>query len=168
VFRTARSFAVASLLTLVACGGGAGGLGAEGTLPPDPPPPSPAEIDAALAVFDLVNDERAAAGLAPVVWDDAAADAAYAHAFDMDDRGYFSHVNPNGESPGDRMLRAGAFWTSWAENIAQGQSDPVAVLDAWMNSSGHRENLLGPYRRLGVGVRMGPGGPWWVQDFAGP
>lgn len=52
------------------------------------------------------------------------------------------------------------------ENIARGQADAQAVMDAWMNSDGHRANILNcDYKTLGVGVHFGSGGPWWTQDF---
>ncbi len=52
------------------------------------------------------------------------------------------------------------------ENIARGQTDARAVVDTWTHSEGHRGNILDcGFRTLGVGVRFGPGGPWWTQDF---
>ena len=55
------------------------------------------------------------------------------------------------------------------ENIAQGQPDPASVMADWMTSDGHRANILNPaYASLGVGVHVGAGGPWWVQDFLTP
>jgi uncharacterized protein YkwD len=55
-----------------------------------------------------------------------------------------------------------------AENIAEGQQTPAAVMTAWMNSAGHRANILDcSLTTLGVGVATGSGGPWWTQDFGG-
>jgi uncharacterized protein YkwD len=83
----------------------------------------------------------------------------------MRDRGFFSHTDPDGLSPFDRGDRAGV--TVLGENIAYGQPDPASVMTAWMNSPGHRANILDcSYTKLGVGVAYGPGGPWWTQDFA--
>ncbi len=117
-------------------------------------------------VLALVNEERATAGIEPVAWNEPAAAAAYDHAVDMDVRDFFDHDNPDGESPGTRLAQAGVGGRGWGENIARGQHDPISVMYAWMNSPGHRANILNPsYRFLGVGVHTGVDGPWWVQDF---
>jgi uncharacterized protein YkwD len=116
-------------------------------------------------VLALVNQERAAAGCAAVVADTALADVARAHSADMRDRSYFSHVTPEGLDPFARARAAGVGYAR-AENIAQGQPDPAAVMAAWMNSPGHRANILDcSPTKLGVGVAEGSGGPWWTQLF---
>ena len=156
-------------LSLAACGGGGGGSGAPPTPRKDPPPATAQELQFAQDVLDRVNQERTARGLVAVTADANAASAAYQHAFDMDDRNFFSHTNPDGEDPGDRLDRNLVFWTTFGENIAQGQLTPQEVMTDWMNSPGHRENILDPsFRRLGVGVHIAGGGPWWVQDFMAP
>ena len=131
-----------------------------------PQTPQPAGGSGAEAqVLTLVNAERAAAGCRALVADPALAAVARAHSQDMRDRGFFSHENPDGLSPFDRAERAGI--SARAENIARGQKDAAAVMDAWMNSSGHRANILNcGLTRLGVGVAEGSGGPWWTQLFA--
>jgi uncharacterized protein YkwD len=116
-------------------------------------------------VLALVNQERAGAGCAPVVADGGLAGVARAHSADMRDRDFFSHTNLEGLSPFDRAEKAGISH-SRAENIAYGQRDAAAVMEAWMNSAGHRANILDcSLRTLGVGVAEGPGGPWWTQLF---
>jgi uncharacterized protein YkwD len=116
-------------------------------------------------VLALVNQERAAAGCAPVAADAALAGVARAHSADMRDRGYFSHTTPEGLDPFDRARAAGVGYAR-AENIARGQADPAAVMDAWMNSPGHRANVLDcSLTKLGIGVAEGAGGPWWTQLF---
>ncbi|MGY1784072.1 CAP domain-containing protein [Geodermatophilus sp. SYSU D00698] len=116
-------------------------------------------------MLTLVNQERTAAGCAPVVADAALAAVARAHSADMRDRGYFSHDTPEGLDPFDRA-RAAGVGNARAENIAQGQPDPAAVMAAWMNSPGHRANILNcSLTELGVGVAEGSGGPWWTQLF---
>lgn len=156
-------------LLLAACGGGGGSSGFTGEPAPDPPAPTQAELEWAQAVIDLVNIERRAAGVGALTYDAAAAQAAYGHAYDMEVRGFFSHVNPTGEDPWARLLRAGAVFQGVGENIARGQDTPQDVMNAWMASPGHRENLLrAVFGRMGVGVRMTAGGPWWVQNFLGP
>jgi len=127
---------------------------------------SPSEQADADAVLALVNAERATSGLRPLRLDTAAADAAYDHAVDMDVRQYFDHYSPEGTSPGQRLTAAGCTFGGWAENIAMGQPTPAAVMTAWMNSPGHRANILSPnLTHVGVGVRYGTGTVYWVQDF---
>jgi len=168
----AATLAVVSLvcLALTACGGGGGGGGGPSTTfppPTTPPAPTAQELQFAAQVLSLVNSERVSRGIAPVANDADAAEAAFGHAFDMADRGYFDHFNPEGEDPGDRMTRAGVSWSTWGENIARGQQSPAEVMTAWMNSPDHRANILSAaFSRLGVGCYIGSGGgPWWVQDF---
>ena len=112
-----------------------------------------------------VNDERAAAGCRPVSADTGLAAVARTHSADMRDRGYFSHVDPDGLDPFTRARAAGIPYAR-AENIASGQPDAAAVMAAWMGSPGHRQNILDcSLGTLGVGVAQGPGGPWWTQLF---
>lgn len=131
---------------------------------------SPSEQADADAVLALVNEERAKASLPPVLPDTQASRAAYDHAVDMDVRQYFNHISPapNSTGPGERLSAAGASYSTWGENIAMGQPTPAAVMAAWMNSPGHRTNILTPgFTHLGVGVRYGTGMVLWVQDFLG-
>ena len=154
---------------LAACGGGMGGGGDDaGTVPDDPTDDVPSQTEAALAlqVFELVNEERRERGLSPLIWDDAVAQVAYEHSVDMDVRGFFSHINPDGQTPGQRAAEVGIGWQAYGENIAFGQPSPGSVMDAWMDSDGHRANILHTmYSRMGVGVHVAPGGPGWTQNF---
>jgi len=134
---------------------------------PAPPPPAavPTGTDRAGQVLALVNQERAAAGCRPLAADSRLAAVAAAHSADMRERGFFDHVNLAGLSPFDRAEAAGV--SARAENIARGQGDAAAVMDAWMDSAGHRANILDcGLTRLGVGIADGGGGPWWTQLFA--
>jgi uncharacterized protein YkwD len=116
-------------------------------------------------VLTLVNQQRATAGCRPLVANTALAALARAHSADMRDRGYFSHTDPGGLDPFQRAQRAG-ITTMRAENIAMGQQTPAAVMTAWMNSPGHRANILDcGLTTLGVGLATGAGGLWWTQDF---
>lgn len=146
--------------------------------PPEPPaePPAPpsnssmsdAELEMALTVLDLVNVERANEGLPALTWDDDAAEVAYAHSVDMDVRGYFDHTNPDGQKPWDRLSAAGVPWSTAGENIAMGYATPEAVMVAWMNSPGHRDNILREgFTHLGIGVHDN-GSIWWTQVFLRP
>jgi uncharacterized protein YkwD len=117
------------------------------------------------AVLALVNKERGTAGCKPVTADGPLAALATAFSEDMATRDFFDHTDPDGKSPWDRADVAGVTGLG-GENIARGQADAAAVMDAWMNSPGHRANILNcDYRTLGVGVHFGSGGPWWTQDF---
>jgi len=122
-------------------------------------------------VFNLVNQERAKYGLPPVSWNEDLAVVAREHSKDMCDRGFFSHTNPSGKSPFDRIKRHGITYRIAAENIACGQDSPVSVMEAWMNSEGHRANILnGSLTELGVGVYINDSGYgyYWTQNFRTP
>ncbi|MGY1802137.1 CAP domain-containing protein [Blastococcus sp. SYSU D00922] len=126
--------------------------------------PAPSDGTTEGEVLALVNAERAAAGCGALSADAGLANVARAHSADMRDRGFFDHVNLDGLDPFDRAERAGL--TARAENIAWGQRSAAEVMDSWMNSPGHRANILNcGLTRLGVGVAEGSGGPWWTQLF---
>jgi uncharacterized protein YkwD len=97
----------------------------------------------------------------------AASQVAYEHCVDMDVRDFFSHTNPDGDGPGDRIAAAEISHAGWGENIAWGYASPQAVMDGWMNSPGHRANILNSaWTHVGIGVHApGVGGPWWTQVF---
>ncbi|MEV7420855.1 CAP domain-containing protein [Streptomyces sp. NPDC089919] len=117
------------------------------------------------AVLALVNQERARAGCTPVRQNPPLAALAGAYSKDMAVRGFFDHTDPDGANPWDRASKAGINGLG-GENIARGQADAQAVMSAWMNSPGHRANILNcDFRTLGVGAYFGAGGPWWTQDF---
>lgn len=117
------------------------------------------------AVLALVNQERAKVGCSAVTASSSLASLAQNFSDDMAARGFFDHTDPDGQSPWDRASEAGVSGLG-GENIARGQADAEAVMEAWMNSDGHRANILNcDYKTLGVGVHFGSGGPWWTQDF---
>ncbi len=146
-------------------GSGAPVAGAESQPSPVARATVPADPSAEAAVLALVNQARAAAGCGAVTADPALAAVARAHSADMRDRDYFSHTSPEGLSPFDRAEQAGVDY-SRAENIAFGQADAAAVMEAWLESPGHRANILDcELTKLGVGVAEGTGGPWWTQLF---
>jgi uncharacterized protein YkwD len=120
---------------------------------------------AAAQVVKLVNDERAKAGCSPVAANSALSGLAADYSRSMAEQGFFDHTDPSGATPWDRAEAAGISDLG-GENIARGQADAQAVMDAWMDSPGHRANILNcDFRTLGVGVHFGPGGPWWTQNF---
>ncbi|WP_406092068.1 CAP domain-containing protein [Streptomyces sp. NBC_01013] len=124
-----------------------------------------AATSAQAAVLALVNQERAKVGCSAVTASSSLASLAQNFSDDMAARGFFDHTDPDGKSPWDRASAAGVSGLG-GENIARGQADAEAVMEAWMNSEGHRANILNcDYKTLGVGVHFGSGGPWWTQDF---
>lgn len=126
---------------------------------------APGSTSAEAAVLTLVNQERAKVGCQAVRPSAELAALAAAFSKDMADRDFFDHTDPDGATPWDRAEKAGVKGLG-GENIARGQADAQAVMDAWMNSEGHRANILNcDYKTLGVGVHFGAGGPWWTQDF---
>jgi len=100
----------------------------------------PVEVNEGFSL--LLNDERRANGVMEVQMDSRLTAAAQAHADDMVDNGYLSHTDLTGGGPGDRATAVGYDWNFIAENIAQGFYSNAAVIDAWMNSPGHRANML--------------------------
>ncbi|MFE9775665.1 CAP domain-containing protein [Streptomyces sp. NPDC005931] len=132
---------------------------------PEAPVTVSAEAAAGAQVLRLVNEERAKAGCSPVAANSALTDLAASFSEDMARRGFFDHTDPDGDTPWDRAKRAGITGLG-GENIARGQADAEAVVQAWMNSPGHRANILNcDFKTLGVGVHFGSGGPWWTQNF---
>jgi len=108
------------------------------------------------AMHGMVNRARAARGIARLSWDDRLGEIARAHSQDMHDRHFFSHQNPNGESPFDRG--------SDGENIAFGYGSTLGAHRALMRSPGHRANILREsFDTLGVG--MCDAGCHWTQSF---
>jgi uncharacterized protein YkwD len=130
---------------------------------------APASTDAVAAaraaILSLVNAQRASAGCHPLTASSSLDALAQAFSQDMAARGFFDHTDPDGRTPWDRA-KARGITNLGGENIARGQATAQAVMDAWMNSSGHRANILNcDYKTLGVGIHYGAGGPWWTQDF---
>lgn len=117
-------------------------------------------------VIALVNEERAAAGCGPLTDDAKLRDAAQGHSEDMAARDFFDHTDPDGADPGKRITAAGYRWSTYGENIAKGQQTAESVMTSWMNSPGHRANILNcAFKNIGVGIHDGSGGPWWTQNF---
>ncbi|PTH85499.1 hypothetical protein C9J60_24905 [Streptomyces sp. A244] len=117
-------------------------------------------------VLVLVNEERAAAGCSPVTANDRLTRAADDYSDVMASSGVMSHTGPDGSTMTTRVEAAGYRWSTLGENIARGQADAAAVMKSWMNSPGHRANILNcSFKELGVGVHLGDGGPWWTQNF---
>jgi uncharacterized protein YkwD len=139
---------------------------------PVPAPTQPPQSPVAQQVIALVNRERAANGLPPVAFNAKVNAAAQAHSSDMARNNFFSHTGSNGSSFGARLTAAGYRWTYWSENIAAGQTSPDEVVRGWMDSPGHRANILDRRAKdAGVGFVDQSGSEWgtyWTLDFAAP
>jgi len=117
-------------------------------------------------VVDLTNQERAKNGLAAIKIDTALSKVAREKSLDMSKNGYFSHTSPTYGSPFDMMKQFGISYQYAGENIAMGQRTPEEVVQAWMNSEGHRKNILSAnFNYIGVGYVES--GNYWTQMFIG-
>ncbi|MBY4603681.1 MULTISPECIES: CAP domain-containing protein [Bacillus] len=117
-------------------------------------------------VVELTNAERQKQGLKPLQIDETLSKSARAKSQDMKDKNYFDHQSPTYGSPFDMMKSFGISYKTAGENIAKGQKTPEEVVKAWMNSEGHRKNILNPnFTHIGVGYVES--GSIWTQQFIG-
>ena len=150
-------------LPLLGCEGGSGvastGTGGGGDL-------TPAEIaQYEDSVFTIVNQERASYGKAALMRDPELDAIAKAHSVHMESVGIMAHDGIGDGTMVDRYNDAGYTYTAAGENVAKGQPTAAIVMDAWMGSTGHRENILSTaYDRIGIGLAMP--GYYWTQNFA--
>jgi uncharacterized protein YkwD len=144
-------------------------------------PVSEWDADASAAevrVVELVNEVRASGGTCggqsfaatgSLEMNGALRCAARVHSIDMANRGFFDHINPEGESPGDRIQQAGYSYFTAGENIAAGQTSPEEVVAGWLDSPGHCMNILSPdFAEIGVGYVFAPQSAfphYWTQTF---
>jgi uncharacterized protein YkwD len=121
-------------------------------------------------VVDRTNAERGRHGLRPLAVDQRLAAAAQAHSADMVRRGFFAHESPDGRQVWDRAVAAGYAYRKVAENIAAGQRTAEEVVRGWMESPGHRANILDrDLTQIGVGRADGGSyGVYWTQVFGTP
>ncbi|WP_455541844.1 CAP domain-containing protein [Intestinibacter sp.] len=120
-------------------------------------------------VLNLVNKERVAKGLKPLTLNKELSKVATIKSKDMIDNNYFDHTSPTYGSPFDMMKAFNISYKTAGENIAMGQKTPSEVMNAWMNSSGHRANILNAnFTELGVGIyKDAKGSIYWTQMFIG-
>ena len=117
-------------------------------------------------VLRLVNVERTKAGLSPLQMDESIRNVARVKATDMYKNRYFDHTSPTYGTPFDMLKKYGISYKAAGENIAKGQTTPQQVVNSWMNSSGHRANILSAkYTHIGIGYEAN--GNHWVQMFVG-
>ena len=119
-------------------------------------------------VVQLVNIEREKNGLKALSFDSSISNVARTKSRDMADNNYFAHNSPTYGSAGNMLEKSGISLTLWGENIASGQYTPEDVVRGWMNSTGHRANILSPnFTKIGVGYATNSNGtPYWTQMFA--
>lgn len=131
------------------------------------PAPTSSSVNQAVAkVIELTNAERKKHGLPALQTDTNLNKVAQTKSVDMKQNNYFSHTSPTYGSPFDMMRDFGISYKTAGENIAQGQQTPEQVVDSWMKSQGHRENILSAkYTHIGVGYE--PSGHHWTQMFIG-
>jgi uncharacterized protein YkwD len=122
-------------------------------------------------MIDTVNNERVKTGLSQLEWCPTLARAAKDHSIDMAERDFYDHVTPEGLKVWDRARNQGYNHSYVGENIAVGQESVREVMIDWMNSQGHRENILDEsYSHFGYGKATGlhdsvPGYIYWTQNF---
>lgn len=122
------------------------------------------QVDFASQVVELVNAERAKYGLSALTVDAKVQQAALVRA--KESAQSFSHTRPNGSSFSTALTEAGVSYRRAGENIAYGQRTPQQVMNAWMNSSGHRANILNEdFTTIGVGYTVINGTAYWAQLF---
>lgn len=128
--------------------------------------PTGPQLEGEVAAFvELLNDHRISVGCQPLAWNGQVAAVAEAHSQDMLDRDFFAHTNPDGVTASGRLQAAGISYQGMAENIAWGFPTGAAVLEGWLNSSGHRANIENcTLEQHGVGLV----GTHWTHVFTRP
>ncbi|OYQ65595.1 hypothetical protein B9G53_06900 [Pseudanabaena sp. SR411] len=133
---------------------------------------STSRVSFANELLKLTNLERQKVGLPPLKLSSQLTSAAQSHAGDMARNNYFSHTGLNGSSMVDRAKGTGYKYSALGENIAAGKATPEGTIRQWMNSSGHRDNILNPrFTEIGFGYANAPNSPYrhyWVQVFGKP
>jgi uncharacterized protein YkwD len=120
-------------------------------------------------LLQLVNAERQRVNASPLVLNAQLIAAAQRHSDGMAASRRISHTGSDGSTMRSRIDATQYSWSTIGENIAMGQPTAAAVMAAWMNSPGHRQNILNPaFTELGVGYATGAGRPYWTQVFARP
>ena len=147
-------------MALAGCQLGTAGLG------PAPPPPGPGVVGNFPQFQSALNTARAGPGLNPLSFNQKLANAAQVHADDMSSNGFFGHVGSDGSSFTQRILAQGYSYAWAAENIAQGYTSQQAVFEAWMNSPGHRANMMSA-EPTEFGLAWAAGN-YWVLELARP
>ncbi len=170
-----RAFALRAVLDAIRSAVGAGqsqtNPSRAGSAPAEPRPPTPGFTLSRdeQAVLDLTNAERKKAGVAPLRANEKLCESARAHSANMAGQNQLAHVL-DGEGPGERLRKVGYRALTWGENCAAGQRTADEAVSGWMQSEGHRRNLLNPqYTEIGIGVATSTSGiRYWTQVFGTP
>jgi uncharacterized protein YkwD len=121
-------------------------------------------------VCELINSFRKENGLAELEWSDELAGIAREHSKNMAEQSFFNHINKEGKTPADRLVDAGIDFTAVAENIAAGEPTAEGVVRQWLNSEGHRANILDPdLTKVGIGFYADTNAQYkyyWTQTFS--
>lgn len=120
-------------------------------------------------MVELVNQQRASYGLSALSVNTQLTNTATLKSEDMAKLNYFDHTSPTYGTPFEMMKQFGISYRTAGENIAMGQSSPEQVMNGWMNSEGHRKNILNAsFTQIGVGVAKNANGQFiWTQQFIG-
>lgn len=131
-----------------------------------------AQADFMAELLQLTNAERQKVGAPPLKMNDKLTQAAQRHAIDMASKNFLSHTGSDGSTIQSRIQDTGYSFQTLGENVAAGQSTPAAVLKSWMNSPGHKRNILNPnYTEIGLAYAMNSSSTYthyWTQDFGRP
>ncbi|HEX8202724.1 MAG TPA: CAP domain-containing protein, partial [Isosphaeraceae bacterium] len=140
------------------------------TPPAEAPAPEPAAPDPmAPALLERHNRERAEAKKPPLALDAKLSAAARIHARDMAEHGKMAHEGSDGSKPAERIKRQGYHYRRVGENVAYGQPTAARVMQGWMNSPHHRDNILGDFAEMGAArVEDAQGTPYWCVTFGTP
>ena len=164
-FRWFVAVLIACVVLLAGCGG-SGGSDSKNDPAPAPAPSIAAGPTAAeQQLLDAVNAQRSANGRSALTWNNRLGQAAQDHTQDMFDHSTMSHTGSDGSTASQRVTAAGYVWQATGENVAAGQTSVTQVMTDWMNSSGHRANILSVnYTEFGC-ARVGN---YWTQVFGKP
>jgi uncharacterized protein YkwD len=159
------AFGVTAALGL---GGGGALLRSCGSAAPAPAPSISAPLPITAELITLANQQRRAAGLPGLSEHPSLATAAQGQSMDQARRALMTHAGSNGSNAGARIAFMGYRWSAWGENVAAGQTTPRDVMNAWMNSPGHRANILSStFTDIGVAAVAGADGTiYWTMDLA--
>ena len=112
---------------------------------------------------------RSYSATASVTWNDDLADAAYKHSADMATNQYFDHTGSDGSSPANRISEEGYIWSALGENIAYGYPTVGDVIQGWLGSEGHCQNIMSPaFTEIGAAIAGNANAPYWTLDLAKP
>jgi uncharacterized protein YkwD len=135
-----------------------------------PPPTVSAPLNVAADCVARTNTERTSRGLRALAIDSRLAAAATLQSTYQAQNNLMTHTGAGGSNAGTRITSAGYRWSTWGENVAAGQPDCASVMSAWMNSAGHRANILNPaFVNIGLAaVKSAKGTIYWTMDLAAP